>query len=111
MSRESSITVSELLQLPWAVAGEADFFDLLLEAVSYLHDSAWTGFEHAVDAVDAVSDSPAPSARDAVRVLSALGHVDVQLDRGTVRPVAWSVSPPTLLRLADSEWLLCGRRP
>jgi hypothetical protein len=111
MSGGSSITLSDLLQLPSAVPGEADFFDVLLEAVSYLHDSAWSGFEQAVEAVDAVSESPIPSARDVARVLSALGHIDLQLDRRTVRPVAWSVSPPTVLRLANSEWLLCGRRP
>jgi hypothetical protein len=111
MSRDSSMMVSELLRLPRTFAGEAGFFDLLLEAVSYLRDGGWSGFEQAYEAVDAAVESPVFSARDAARVLSALGHMDVQLDRRAVRPVAWSVSPPTLLRLSDSEWLLCGRRP
>jgi hypothetical protein len=93
-----------------ALADSADFFDVLLETLSYLTDSAWGGFEFAVEVLDGEFGSNVSSARDAARVLSALGHIDVQLDRRTLRPVAWSVSPPTLLPIAAQEWLLCGRR-
>jgi hypothetical protein len=87
------------------------FFDLLLEAVSYLADSAWSGFEDAFVSVDAVEASPVPSAREAARTLSALGHLDLHFDKRNVRPLAWSVSSPVLLRAGEQGWLLCGRRP
>src|SRR5437764_9659751 len=87
------------------------FWDVLLEALSYLEDSSWSGFEAAFDSVDAVLGSPLESARDAARLLSALGHIDVEHDQRTLRPSAWSVSPTTLLAVGDAEWLLCGRRP
>jgi hypothetical protein len=91
-------------------AGGVEFFDVLLEALSYLGDSAWGGFEHAFEAVDGELRSADLSPRESARILSALGHIDVQLDRRTLRPSAWSISPPVLLRIAAHEWLLCGRR-
>jgi hypothetical protein len=86
-------------------------YDILLETLCYLRDGSWGGFEQALEAVDAIEPIDAEVAFDAARVFSALGHMDVQLDRRTLRPITWTTSPPTLLRLRDSEWLLCGRRP
>jgi hypothetical protein len=87
------------------------FWDVLLETLSYLEDSSWSGLETAFDSVDAVSGGPLESVRDVARVLSALGHIDVEHDQRTLRPSAWSASPTTLLRIGETEWLLCGRRP
>jgi hypothetical protein len=87
------------------------FWDVLLEALSYLEDSSWSGFEAAFDSVDAVLGSPLESPRDVARLLSALGHIDVEHDQRTLRPSAWSVAPSALLAIGEAEWLLCGRRP
>jgi hypothetical protein len=92
------------------VPGEG-FWDVLLEALSYLTDSSWSGFEAAFDSIDAVLESPLESPRDVARTLSALGHIEVEHDHRTLRPSAWSVSPATLLATEKAAWLLCGRRP
>jgi hypothetical protein len=94
-----------------AIKVETGYFDLLLGALSYLTDGAWSTFERAADAIaDTQADEP-PQARDAARALTALGHIDVMVDRRSTRPTRWSVAPPTLIRLpSDSSWLLCGRR-
>jgi hypothetical protein len=106
----SSAQTPELLANRPDVSGES-FWDVLLEALSYLEDSSWSGFEAAFDSVDAVLGSSLESPRDVARLLSALGHIEVEHDRRTLRPSAWSVSPATLLAVGEAEWLLCGRRP
>lgn len=87
------------------------FWDVLLEALTYLTDSSWSGFEAAFDSIDAVLDSPLESPRDVARTLSALGHIEVEHDHRTLRPSAWSISPATLLATENAAWLLCGKRP
>jgi hypothetical protein len=89
---------------------KASFLDVFLESLSYLTDGAWGGFEVAFEALDGALGGGNSSAREAARVLSSLGHIDLQLDRRTLRPVAWSVAPPVLLRIGAREWVLCGRR-
>src|SRR6266571_2855767 len=93
------------------VNGDGMFYDVLLEALSYLEDSAWPGFEDAFESVSAAHESPDESARDAARKLAVLGHIDVLLNRFTLRAEKWSVSPSALLRLREGEMVLCGRRP
>jgi hypothetical protein len=106
----SSAPVADVL-VPGSYTPGQGFWDVLLETLSYLEDSSWSGLEAAFDSVDAVSESPLESVRDVARVLSALGHIDVEHDQRTLRPSAWSVSPATFLRTAETEWLLCGSRP
>lgn len=106
----SSAQTSGLLANRPSVPG-GDFWDVLLEALSYLTDSSWSGFEAVFDSIDAVLDSPLESPRDVARTLSALGHIEVEHDHRTLRPSAWSVSPATLLATEKAAWLLCGRRP
>jgi hypothetical protein len=94
-----------------SLSPSASFCDLLLEALSYLQDSSWRGFEAAYEAVDAIAESEMGTPREAARVLSALGHIDLENDPRTLRPTAWSAAPPTLLAADTGEWLLCGERP
>src|SRR5262245_41436556 len=86
------------------VPGEG-FWDVLLDACYYQEDSSWNGFEAACDAVDAVLESPLEAPHDVARVLSALGHVEVERDHRTLRPSAWSASLATLLAIGEAEWL------
>jgi hypothetical protein len=86
-------------------------WDLLLESLSYLHDGSWASLESAFESVDALEGEPSMSARDAARVLMALGHIDLKLDPYSMRPVRWSVAPPTLIQATDGALVLCGRRP
>src|SRR5215470_7708487 len=100
--------------MPFTDAGITDgaaFYDLLLEAVSYLRDGSWATFEATVDAVAAASPDDGHSAADTGRTLAALAHIEIQLDRRTLRPIAWSCAPPTLTPLDTDTWLLSGRRP
>jgi hypothetical protein len=86
-------------------------WDLLLESISYLTDGSWPSFERAFESVDEQGDEASVSARDAARVLVALGHVDLRLDPYSMRPVRWSVAPPALIQASDGALILCGHRP
>jgi hypothetical protein len=87
------------------------FYDVALEALSYLQDGAWSGFEDAVESVSSAHEPPEESAREVARTMAALGHIDVMVDRYTFRPRKWSIAPPALLSLPDGSMILCGHRP
>jgi hypothetical protein len=45
-----------------------------------------------------------------VRLLSALGHLDVELDSNSLRLRTWHIAPPCLVQVAVSAWVLTGAR-
>jgi hypothetical protein len=67
--------------------------DALLDAVSYLGEGSWATFARLVAQLD---ERPWAAIEEA-RLLSSLGHVDVELSPTDLRPVAWEVAPPTLV--------------
>lgn len=79
-------------------------YDLLLDALSLIGQGRPDRVRSLLDGLEI--DSWAPS--EALRTLSALGHVDVGLDR-QLRPAAWRVAPPTVV-LAEGEAFLAGFR-
>jgi hypothetical protein len=88
----------------------ACFFDVFLEALSYLRDGSWSTFEDAFESTAGVHDAPDVSPRDVARTLSALGHIDVVLERYSFRPQKWAIGPATLFRVAEGSYVLCGQR-
>jgi hypothetical protein len=44
------------------------------------------------------------------RLLSALGHLDVELDPNSLRLRTWHVAPPCLVQVAEDTWVLAGAR-
>lgn len=102
---------------PRAVLGAAGaaapptMFDALLDALSYVVDGSWDTFQRVADAVGAAVSDEVTRPSEVARVLSALGHIDLMIDRRTGRPTRFSVSPSTLLRDSrETSWLLCGHR-
>jgi hypothetical protein len=80
---------------------------LVLEALCYSQQGSWSTFERL-----AAHDSDAPwFAVETGRLLSSLGHIDLVLDRRSLRPVFWSVAPTTIASLpSDASAVLCGHR-
>lgn len=79
----------------------------LMEALTYWRRGDWGSFE---GLTAHVSDEPW-FALEAAQLLFALGHVELALDRQTLRPAAWAMTPPTLVTTArESEAVLCGWR-
>lgn len=86
--------------------------DLLLDALTYAGAGPWAAFEALAVKFD---DSPWFSI-ELARRLCALGHLELQLDRLSLRPRAWRVTPPgvaipgsdepAFLYGARSSWLL-----
>lgn len=81
--------------------------DMLLEALSFAQQGAWGSFDTLAAQVDDTPWFPLESAR----LLTSLGHIDLQLNGGNVRPERWSIAPPTLAILAgDGGAVLSGYR-
>ncbi len=90
---------------PRPPAAEGPDFDLLLAAVSTVGCGSWRSFDRIVEQMD---DRPWGSL-EAARSLSALGHIDVELDRRDLKPVRWSVAPPAIVG-ASEDALIAGWR-
>lgn len=81
--------------------------DMLLEGLSYAQRGRWATFEALASQV---LDS-AFFASESARMLSSLAHVDLILDRRTLRPTSWAVAPAVLVLPRDgAEAFLCGWR-
>jgi hypothetical protein len=86
-------------------AGNAAY-NRLLDALSYMGSGGVDTFRGLCADLD-----PDPwFAWRALRNLAALGHVDVEFDRSSVRPRAWQVTTPCLVGTATGEWVLTGAR-
>src|SRR5262249_23488759 len=82
-------------------------WDDLLDALTFARGGTWESF---VSITTQIDDSPWFPA-EAARSLSALAHIDLQIDENQFRPRAWSIAPP-VLAFVDSELVfLCGSRP
>jgi hypothetical protein len=80
---------------------------MLIDGLSYAQRGRWSTFEALASQV---VDSGL-FAFESARLLSALGHLDLILDRRTLRPTGWAIAPTILVRPRDSdEAFLCGRR-
>ncbi len=81
--------------------------DLLLDALSYSQGGTWASF---VKLASQLSDSPW-FARETARDLSALGHIDLELDPVSLSPIKWAIAPATITSLPDTAGaVLCGFR-
>ena len=80
--------------------------DVLLDSLSYLGTGRWSTFQQLAKQVFDAPWYPASIGR----VLSALGHIDIELDPFSLQPLAWQVSPSALVVVGTSEAVLVGRR-
>lgn len=82
-------------------------FDTLLDALSYLRGGSWQALQRIAEQVD---DTPW-FASEAARTLSALGHIELEVDRRTLRPVRWGIAPTTIaLTARDGIAVIAGFR-
>jgi hypothetical protein len=90
------------------VAVEAAFgFGELMDALAFARRGPWSWLE---GIASQVSDEPWFAA-EAAQLLSALGHLELVLDRQTLRPLEWAMPPATLATtFADGTAVLCGWR-
>ncbi len=79
--------------------------NVLLDALSLIGSGDWPALQRLV----AQHDDRPWAATELATVLSSLGHLDVTLDRATVRPTRWSIAPSTLV-VAEHETHLAGFR-
>ncbi|MBY0567339.1 MAG: hypothetical protein K2P70_08510 [Hyphomonadaceae bacterium] len=84
--------------------GEA--FDLLLDAATYLTSGSYERFRTLAGAVSEEEGFPAQAAR----TLSALGHLDFDVDPRDGSVHGWRVAPSCLVETADGAWVLAGAR-
>lgn len=81
--------------------------DNLLDALTFSRRGSWLEFKRLASQIDDSPWFPIESAR----MLSALGHIELSLDRHTMRPSSWSISPSTLALLPNGvDAILCGAR-
>jgi hypothetical protein len=81
----------------------------MFDALCYARSGSWASFGRIASQVD---DAPW-FALEAARTLSALAHLELEVDAQSGRPVRWSVAPPALATLPSSDKctaLLCGWR-
>ena len=76
---------------------------MLLDALCYMRVGSWQTFQTLAAAVD---DSPV-YALELARTLIALGHMDVELAKSTLRPTRWSISPTSLVTRQSNEDCNC----
>ncbi|MGD9933420.1 MAG: hypothetical protein AB7T37_06850 [Dehalococcoidia bacterium] len=81
--------------------------DMLLDACCFARRDTWPAFNRLSDAAD---DAPW-FASETWRTISSLGHLDVELDPGTLSPRSWAVAPAALVLSADGSYaFLAGFR-
>lgn len=86
---------------------EASSFNRLVAALCYTRFGGWTAFSRLAQQT---CDDPW-FAVEAARLLSAVGHIDFELDATSLRPTRWEVAPATLAVLPEAqEAILCGHR-
>jgi hypothetical protein len=82
-------------------------WDDLLDALTFALGGTWESFASIAGQLDDTPWFPL----EAARTLSALGHIDLEFDKATLRPRAWFLSPPALLMCSEpGEAFLCGAR-
>jgi hypothetical protein len=82
-------------------------FDELLDGLSYARGGSWESFAGLANQLD---DSPW-FALETARVLVALGHIDLSMNRDKWRPEAWAIAPTAIAIVGDGgQAVLCGAR-
>lgn len=85
-------------------AGPVDL-NVLLDALSLIGSGEWPVLQRLV----AQHDDRPWAASEIATLLASLGHLDVTLDRATVRPARWSIAPSTVV-VAEQTAYLAGFR-
>ena len=81
--------------------------DLMFDALCYSLTGTW---QHFLKIAAQIDDSPW-FAVEAARLLSSLGHLELELDQLTLRPKSWSVNPPQLYLVPSKAYaVLTGFR-
>ncbi len=94
-------------ELPSRVVEDAEITgDALLNALTYLRRGTWRDFELLAGQVETEAWYAIELGRD----LSALGHIDIQLDLKTMRPVMWSLAPTVISEAGPMRWIISGAR-
>jgi hypothetical protein len=75
--------------------------NVLLDALSLIGSGDWPVLQRLV----AQHDDRPWGAIERATLLSSLGHLDVTLDRSTVRPARWSMAPSTIVVVEHSAYL------
>lgn len=87
-------------------ATPTEAFDRLLDALSFV---GFGSIERLRNLAASLSDEEG-FAWQAARVLSALGHIDLAVDRRTGRLSGWQIAPCCLVQTTDGAWVLAGAR-
>jgi len=87
-------------------ASEIEAQDLLLDALSYMGG----GRAETLRALGAELNEDDLFPWRVARDLSALAHLDIELDRDTMRLASWQVTAPALAETTDGSWVLTGAR-
>jgi hypothetical protein len=80
--------------------------EVLLDALCYMRVGNWQTFQTLAAIVD---DSPVFAA-ELARTLVALGHIDLELDKSTLRPARWSVPSTSLVPIDRMKTAVAGWR-
>lgn len=80
--------------------------DLVLDALCFLGNGSWGSLER----LAGNEDGEPWQAIEMAKALSALGHVDLELQRGCGRVAAWSVPAPSLAFRSPTAAILAGFR-
>ena len=93
-----------LARLPAASPAETLDASLAIDALSYANDGRWSSFSAIAAYVD---DSPwFPF--EFLKLLEGYGHIEVALDRNTMRPASWSMCPPTIATVREKHAVSLG---
>ncbi|MFC1985743.1 hypothetical protein ACFLWC_01970 [Chloroflexota bacterium] len=96
----------EISTIPITINQPVDY-NLLFDALCYYGSGSWDQFLYISKQMD---DSPW-FALNTARQLSALGHIDLSLNKQTMRPEYWSVIPAMLIKISGTNIaILLGRR-
>ncbi len=81
--------------------------DLIADALTVIQGGSWTSLERLIRYSSSEQWEPVEAARN----LCSIGYLDLHLDPRTLRPMRWSVAPPTVVVLpAGSGGFLAGAR-
>ena len=80
--------------------------ELVLDALSYARTGPWRSLR----AITAPIDDAPWFACKAARRLEALGHIQVEIDPGSLAPSRWCIAPPTVVGPESGPCFLAGSR-
>ena len=78
----------------------------IFEALCYLKEGTFERF----CSIARNYDSNAWFPYNLLKNLSSLGHLDIELDKNSLRPINWRISDPTLINVSFNKFMLLGWR-